>query len=199
MAIPSKASINFIHITYLCPLLFTVQSLTHLRRNKALQLVRDWCKRWQILINYEKPVPISTTCKKNMADFTCVLNGMTIKCVREYRYFGLMLNSCWNFNKHIWLNKWSGIHCFGAVLRYSRDCVLRTRSHSLMSLQMFSFATTQGAQCSYLFLLLYVSWHFQALMIIRFPHRHTGGVHQRSFAWGSLQNISGYFELTAFL
>lgn len=40
-------------------------------------MAQDWCKQWQMQMNYEKTAAITITCKKKPGNFSYRLNGKT--------------------------------------------------------------------------------------------------------------------------
>lgn len=58
----------------------------HLLLNRALDLVSNWCKEWQMSINTTKSVCMSFTTKKKPSEFVYALGGTCLNKVNNHKY-----------------------------------------------------------------------------------------------------------------
>lgn len=69
--------------------------------NKALSVVSDWCKDWQMALNVRKCAILTVTRKKHSSTFTYTINNILLCRVKQYKYLGLIITHDFRWDSHV--------------------------------------------------------------------------------------------------
>lgn len=73
----------------------------HILLNDSFASFCNWCRSWQMNINYKKTVFLSFTNKLVLSDFNYSFNGLSLLRVYQYKYLGVLFTPNLSWSLHI--------------------------------------------------------------------------------------------------
>lgn len=67
---------------------------------RDLDNIHRWCQKWRMTLNLEKTVHMCFSKKRNVLSSVYVIDGCTLRTVKEFRYLGVFLTPtlCWHLH-----------------------------------------------------------------------------------------------------
>lgn len=85
-----------------CVLYQVIQSPNdHIFLNDSFASFCNWCRSWQMNINYKKTVFMSFTNRSVLSDFNYSFNGLSLQRVYQYKYLGVLFTHNLSWSHHI--------------------------------------------------------------------------------------------------
>lgn len=85
-----------------CIIFNTINSISDQRDLcENLNYIKEWCKKWEMVINFEKTAYLCLSNKIRKLEFTYNVGGYAIRQVEEFKYLGVTITSKLSWTAHI--------------------------------------------------------------------------------------------------